>query len=54
MENDTVETAEESLAVLEWADGSITRLGSNTKILITKAFYTEDISQTQIAFSLLQ
>ena len=43
----------DSLAVIHWGDGSITRLAANTKIQISEAEVSSDITNIQISFDLL-
>lgn len=51
---DIVNTIWESLAVIEWWDKSITRLWSNSKILIKENFVSDDLSKINISFELLK
>lgn len=43
----------DSLAVLEWWDGSVTRLGWNTSVEISELHISNDLSKINIKFSLL-
>lgn len=50
---DTVETRWTwSLAIIEWWDGSITRLWDNTTIIINELFVSDNLDTIQLAFSL--
>ncbi|MBW7954377.1 FecR domain-containing protein [Candidatus Gracilibacteria bacterium] len=51
---DVVNTFGNSLAVIEWGDKSITRLGENTKVLIKENFTSDDLSKINISFELLK
>lgn len=51
---DIINTLKDSLAVIEWWDKSITRLGWNTKIKIKENFILEDLSKINISFELLK
>ncbi|NDK10095.1 FecR domain-containing protein [Candidatus Gracilibacteria bacterium] len=44
---------ESSLAVIEWGDGSLTRLGGNTKISIEQNQISRDYTKINISFELL-
>ena len=44
---------ENSLAVIEWWDGSLTRIGWNSSIELNELFITHDISKMNISFTLL-
>ena len=44
---------EESLAIIEWWDGSITRLAGNSKISIWEANVSEDYTKINISFDLI-
>ena len=51
---DVVRTiGKESLAVIEWWDGSVTRLGWNTKISVGQNEVTRDYSRINISFDLI-
>ncbi len=51
----TVKTiGEESLAVIEWWDNSITRLWWNTEIIIKENYITNDLSKIQISLNLIK
>lgn len=45
---------EESLAVIEWWDNSITRLWWNTEILINENYISSDLSKIQISLNLIK
>lgn len=51
---DVVNTLRNSLAVIEWGDKSITRLGENSRIIIKENFVSDDLSQMKISFELLK
>ncbi|QFR39722.1 FecR domain-containing protein [Candidatus Gracilibacteria bacterium 28_42_T64] len=42
-----------SLVIIEWGDGSLTRLGGNSTIEIKELFITHDLSMMNISFELL-
>ena len=50
---DSILTLDDSLAVIKWGDGSMTRLASNTKIQIHQSDISPDFSEIQIHFELL-
>lgn len=50
---DSVLTFEDSLAVIEWWDGSLTRLWANTKIKIEQEQISKDYTEINISFDLL-
>lgn len=50
---DVILTGEDSLAVIYWGDGSLTRLGSHTKIEIEENMISKDFSEIHISFDLL-
>jgi hypothetical protein len=43
-----------SLAVIEWGDKSITRLGENSRIVVKENFVSDDLSKINISFELLK
>ncbi|RAL57880.1 hypothetical protein BLD25_00805 [Candidatus Gracilibacteria bacterium GN02-872] len=50
---DIIETkTKDSLAIIEWGDGSITRLGGNTKVKIENQFVAKNKDQVNILFRL--
>lgn len=49
-ENDNLKTFENSLAILEWWDWSITRLWWNTEIMVKKAYFSKNDEIIKIAF----
>lgn len=51
---DVINTLSNSLALIEWWDKSITRLGSNSKIMIKENFVADDLSKINISFELLK
>lgn len=51
---DVINTLKNSLAIIEWWDKSITRLGWNTKIKVKENFVWEDLSKINISFELLK
>ncbi|MDD5769830.1 MAG: FecR domain-containing protein [Candidatus Gracilibacteria bacterium] len=51
---DIINILDNSFAVIEWGDKSITRLGSNTKIEIKDNFISQDLSKINISFNLLK
>lgn len=51
---DVISTLKNSLAIIEWGDKSITRLGWNTKIKVKENFASEDLSKINISFELLK
>ncbi len=51
---DVLNTLSNSLAVIEWGDKSITRLGANSKVVIKENFISEDLSKINISFELLK
>lgn len=51
---DVINTLNNSLALIEWWDKSITRLWSNSKIMIKENFVAEDLSKINISFELLK
>ncbi|MDD2693743.1 MAG: FecR family protein [Candidatus Gracilibacteria bacterium] len=50
--NDAIETAKNSIATVTWPDHSVTRLGSNTRIVIQKMIADAGYENIQISFSL--
>lgn len=51
---DSIRTiGKESLAVIEWGDGSITRLGGNTKISVGNNEVSRDYTKIDISFDLI-
>jgi len=50
--NDAIETAKNSIATVTWPDHSVTRLGSNTRIVIQKMVADAGYENIQISFSL--
>lgn len=53
-EGDAIETKKDSIAVIEWGDGSITRISEDTQILLKKTVVSQDIWTIQLAFSLVK
>ncbi|MDD3145198.1 MAG: FecR domain-containing protein [Candidatus Gracilibacteria bacterium] len=52
--NDVIKTTKEnSLAIIEWGDGSVTRLGGNTSIVINELFVSTNVEKLNISFELL-
>jgi FecR protein len=51
---DTIETKNDSIAVIEWGDGSITRISENSQIELRENTVFENNSKVQIAFALLK
>lgn len=51
---DIINILDNSFAVIEWWDKSITRLWSNTKIEIKDNFISQDLSKINISFNLLK
>ncbi len=50
---DTIKTTkEESIAIIEWWDGSITRLGWNTQLQVNELFVSQSKDRLNIAFEL--
>ncbi len=49
---DTLETGEESIAIVNWPDGSITRLWPDTRIVIEKMNVSSDYSTIQISYAM--
>ncbi len=49
---DTIETGENSVGIVKWPDGSITRLGSITRIVIQKMYVSQDYSSIQIGYDI--
>ncbi|MDD3793336.1 MAG: FecR domain-containing protein [Candidatus Gracilibacteria bacterium] len=53
--NDIVKTTKEnSLAIIEWGDGSITRLGGNSEIKVNELFVSQAKDKLNISFELLK
>lgn len=50
---DKVSTQVDSLAVISWGDGSLTRLGENTKITVEQNEISKDYTDINISFDLL-
>ena len=50
---DTITTRSESLWVISWWDGSLTRVWENSKIQITRADVSPDMTEINISFDLL-
>lgn len=50
---DKISTSKESLALIEWGDGSLTRLWENTKITIENNQVSRDYTNIQISFDLI-
>lgn len=51
---DVINTLSNSLAVIEWGDKSITRLGENSRIVVKENFVSDDLSKINISFELLK
>ena len=51
---DEVETKKDSIAVIEWGDGSVTRMAENTKITIKNNMVVWNGGSIEIAFDLLK
>jgi len=49
-----INTLNNSLALIEWGDKSITRLGSNSKVMVKENFVADDLSKINISFELLK
>ncbi len=43
----------DSIAIIEWGDGSITRLGGDSEVIINELHVKNDLSQINLSFSLL-
>jgi hypothetical protein len=50
---DKISVGEKSLALVEWWDGSLTRLGENTKISVEENQVSQDYTKIQISFDLI-
>lgn len=50
---DKISVGQESLALIEWGDGSLTRLGENTKISIEENQVSRDYTKINISFELI-
>lgn len=50
---DKISVGEKSLALIEWGEGSLTRLGENTKISIEQNQISRDYTKIQISFDLI-
>lgn len=50
---DRIETKEESFWVIEWGDGSVTRISGNSIVVVKEAQVSVDNSSIQIAFELI-
>ena len=51
---DTIKTiGEKSLAVVEWGDGSVTRLWWNSRLVVEELFVSDDVWKINISFDLL-
>jgi hypothetical protein len=53
-ENDIIITKESTLAIVTWPDRSITRLGSQSRMHISRMIVALDYSTIQIEFALEQ
>jgi hypothetical protein len=51
---DILSTGEKSLAVIEWWDGSITRIWGNSQIVVKENLISKNLSQIQIATQILK
>lgn len=54
VDGNVINTLNNSLAVVEWWDKSITRLWSNSKIMVKENFVADDLSKINISFELLK
>lgn len=51
-EKDIIQTGKKSFWIIEWGDGSVTRMGENTKIQVEKSFVSQDRTVIQVMFQI--